>query len=62
MLIFMYFIIVVTKKQKADPDFDLCVVKEGVNHPITVTELTDVTTLTHVGHQLQLIMVIGFCL
>ena len=63
MLNFMYCMILDVKRRKLDPDSqELCVAKLGVNHPITITELTDLTFVTLVGVQFYRLNITGFSL
>ena len=58
---FMWFIISDSKRQNNNPNYDLCTVKVGINHPITPSALTDVSKLNFVGKEFFRIIITGFC-
>ncbi len=60
---FMYCMILDIKRRKLDSNsLELCVAKLGVNHPIMITELTNLTLVTMVGVQFFRLNITGFSL
>ena len=59
---FLTAIVIHARSMHSSPNEAVCVARDDINHPITVTELTDLEAVKDVGLLFFRVCITGFCI